>query len=154
MAFVPSPVPARLPVRLPVLTRAWWLSWWHDPIRRGKAIAGAVLAVAFGGGLSYGSWTRICAAERCPSISRLIGPSGTPQQTSKVYAPDRRLISELGGERRTVVPLSEIPPFVRQAFIATQDTRFYSPHGIDYIRTLRPINAHVLTLVYSQGFST
>ncbi len=154
MAFVSSPVPAPLPVRLPVLTRAWWLSWWHDPIRRGKAIAGVVLAVAFGGGLSYGSWTRVCAAERCPSISRLIGPSGTPQQTSKVYAADGRLISELGGERRTVLPLSEIPPFVRQAFIATEDKRFYSHHGIDYIRILGAIKANVLTLGYSQGFST
>jgi penicillin-binding protein 1A len=136
------------------LTRAWWLSWWHDPIRRGKAIAGAVLAVAFGGGLSYGSWTRVCAAERCPSISRLIGPSGTPQQTSKVYAADGRLIAELGGERRTVLPLSEIPPFARQAFIATEDKRFYQHHGIDYIRILGAIKANVLTLGYSQGFST
>ena len=112
MAFVTSPVPAPLPARMPVLTRAWWLSWWHDPVRRGKAIAFTVLAVAFGGGLSYGSWTRVCAAERCPSISRLVGPSGTPQQTSKVYAADGRLISELGGERRTVLPLAEIPRLV------------------------------------------
>jgi penicillin-binding protein 1A len=154
MASVSSPVPVPLPVRLPAFTRAWWLSWWHDPIRRGRAIAGAVLAVAFGGGLSYGSWTRVCAAERCPSISRLIGPSGTPQQTSKVYAADGRLISELGGERRTVLPLSEIPPFVRQAFIATEDKRFYNHHGIDYIRILGALKANVLTLGYSQGFST
>ena len=154
MAFVTSPVPAPLPARMPVLTRAWWLSWWHDPVRRGKAIAFVVLGTAFGGGLSYGSWTRVCAAERCPSISRLVGPSGTPQQTSKVYAADGRLISELGGERRTVLPLAEIPLQVRQAFIATEDKRFYNHHGIDYIRILGALKANVLTLGYSQGFST
>ena len=48
----------------------------------------------------YGSWTRVCAAERCPSIARILGPQGKQQQTSKVYAADGRLISEYGIERR------------------------------------------------------
>ena len=139
---------------MPVLTRAWWLLWWRDPVRRGRAIAVTVLAVAFGVGLSYGSWTRVCAAERCPSISRLVGPSGTPQQTSKVYAADGRLITELGLERRTVLTLSEIPVPVRQAFVATEDKRFYRHHGIDYLRILGAVKANILTLGYSQGFST
>jgi len=45
-----------------------------------------------------------------------------------MYAADGRLISELGAERRTVLPLSEIPTPVRQAFIATEDKRFYDHH--------------------------
>src|SRR5258705_200628 len=43
-------------------------------------------------------------------------------------------MSEYGFQRRTVVKLSDIPVHVRQAFLATEDKRFYSHHGIDFIR--------------------
>jgi len=128
-------------------------TWWQDPKTRARLITAAVLLGVYGLGLAYGSWTRVCAAERCPSISRLVGGPG-PQQTSKVYAADGRLITELGLERRTVLPLSEIPPAVRQAFIATEDKRFYSHHGIDYWRILGALKADVVSLGYAQGFST
>lgn len=127
-------------------------AWWQDPQTRGRLIAVAVLGSAYGAGLGYGAWTGVCAAERCPSISRLIGAS--PQQTSKVYAADGRLITEFGVERRTVLPLSEIPLPVRQAFIATEDKRFYRHHGIDYLRIFGALKANLLTLGYTQGFST
>jgi len=53
-----------------------------------------------------------------------------------------------------VMPLSAIPIAVRQAFIATEDKRFYDHHGIDYWRILGAIKANVASLGYSQGFST
>src|SRR5216684_8701398 len=120
----PSPPYAAAVSRRPFLVR-----WWYDPVQRRRVIIGTVLALLYASGLAYGSWTRVCAAERCPSITRLIGGPG-PQQTSKVYAADGRLITELGLERRTVLALNEIPLAVRQAFIATEDKRFYSHHGI------------------------
>src|SRR2546428_7049402 len=128
-------------------------TWWQDPKVRARLIAAAVLVAAYAVGLAYGSWTRVCAAERCPSISRLIGGPG-PQQTSKVYAADGRLITELGLERRTVLALNEIPLAVRQAFIATEDKRFYSHHGIDYWRIFGALKANIVTLGRSQGAST
>src|SRR5437016_6547965 len=128
-------------------------TWWQDPKVRARLIAAAVLVAAYAVGLAYGSWTRVCAAERCPSISRLIGGPG-PQQTSKLYAADGRLVTELGLERRTVLPLSEIPAAVREAFVATEDKRFYSHHGIDYLRILGAIKADLLSLSWAQGFST
>src|SRR5213076_3519072 len=106
-------------------------------------------------GLTYGSWTRVCAGEHCPSISRLVGSGDKVQmQTSKVFAADGRLISELGAERRTVLPLSEIPLAVRQAFIATEDKRFYEHHGIDYWRIFGAIKNDFVTMSFAQGFST
>src|SRR2546430_9184687 len=66
----------------------------------------------------------------CPSISRLIGTGDNVQmQTSKVFAADGRLISELGLERRTVLPLTEIPLPVRQAFVDRKSTRLNSSHS-------------------------
>src|SRR5213083_212184 len=128
-------------------------TWWQDPKVRARLIAAAVLFAAYVTGLAYGSWTRVCAAERCPSISRLIGGPG-PQQTSKVYAADGRLITELGLERRTVLALNEIPLALRQAFLATEDKRFYSHHGIDYWRIFGAIKNDLLSLSWAQGFST
>ncbi|MGH7538847.1 MAG: penicillin-binding protein 1A, partial [Gemmatimonadales bacterium] len=131
------------------------LTW--DVILSRRGMVGAVgLAAMFGVGFSWGAWSRVCAAERCPSIARLSpgNPNNVPQQTSKVYAGDGRLITELGLERRTVLPLHEIPPWVRQAFLATEDKRFYRHHGIDYWRILGSLKANVSSLSYTQGFST
>src|SRR2546422_5242645 len=105
MGSIPAPVSLPSPV-----------TWWQDPKTRARLIAAAVLAAMYVAGLAYGSWTRVCAGEHCPSISRLVGSGDNVQmQTSKVFAADGRLISELGLERRTVLPLSEIPIAVRQA---------------------------------------
>src|SRR6267378_930490 len=126
---VPTSLPASAaPFRLSFLWR-----WWYDPRQRKRVLVGSGLACLFGIGLGYGSWTRVCAAERCPSIAR-IDPKVGPQQTSKVYAADGRLITEFGIERRTIVRLAEMPLSLRQAFIATEDKRFYSHHGIDFMR--------------------
>ncbi len=143
MASIPAPLAPRFSPP----------AWWQHPKIRARLVAGAVLACAYLVGIAYGSWTRVCAAERCPSISRLVSGPG-PQQTSKVYAADGRLITELGLERRTVLPLSEIPGSVREAFIATEDKRFYSHHGIDYWRIFGAVKADLLSLSWAQGFST
>src|SRR5437763_15987138 len=143
MASIPAPVSLPSPV-----------TWWQHPKTRARLIAAAVLVAAYVLGLAYGSWTRVCAGEHCPSISRLIGTGDNVQmQTSKVFAADGRLISELGLERRTVLPLNEIPLPVRQAFVATEDKRFYSHHGIDYWRILGAIKNDVMSMGFAQGFS-
>src|SRR6267378_2503618 len=114
--------------------RPFFIRWWYQPVQRRRVVIATVLALLYAGGLAYGSWTRVCAGDRCPSIMR-IDPGHRPQlQTSKVYAADGRLITELGIERRTVVPLEQIPVHVRQAFLATEDKRFYRHHGIDFVR--------------------
>ncbi|HEV8266320.1 MAG TPA: PBP1A family penicillin-binding protein [Gemmatimonadales bacterium] len=128
--------------------------WWQDRKARTRTLAGVALACLYSGGLVYGSWTRVCAAERCPSIARIDPRVRGPQQTSKVYAADGRLITELGIERRTVVPLAEMPVYLRQAFVAVEDKRFYAHHGIDYWRIVGAFKANAVTLSYSQGFST
>src|SRR5947208_15369836 len=96
--------------------RPFFMRWWYDPVQRRRVIIVTVLALLYGSGLAYGSWTRVCAAERCPSITRIDPRNGrnVQLQTSKVYAADGRLITELGIERRTVMPLEQIPVHVRQ----------------------------------------
>src|SRR3989454_6195324 len=150
LTLVSPPSPAA------VSRRPFFVRWWYVPVQRRRVIIATVLALLYGSGLAYGSWTRVCAAERCPSITRIDPHTGhnVQLQTSKVYAADGRLITELGIERRTVLPLEQIPLYVRQAFIAVEDKRFYSHHGIDYVRILGAIKADVLSLSWAQGFST
>ncbi|MGH7605833.1 MAG: transglycosylase domain-containing protein, partial [Gemmatimonadales bacterium] len=126
--------PLGSPSSPPTLRQTFLGRWWRDPVHRRRVLIATGLACLYGGGLAYGSWTRVCAAERCPSIARLESGTSGQQQTSKVYAADGRLISELGLERRTVIHLNEIPLHVRQAFIATEDKRFYGHNGIDFLR--------------------
>jgi penicillin-binding protein 1A len=73
-----------------------------------------------------------CAGAACPSIAGL--GLYDPDQASKVYAADGRLITDFGLQRRTVVPLGEISPAVLAAFLAVEDKRFYRHHGVDWIR--------------------
>lgn len=132
-----------------------WLQWlrqhWSSGHLRLVLLLCAVCGT-FGIGLAYGSWTRACAGGACPSIGVL--DSYRPTQAMEVYAADGRLIRELGAEHRTVLRADEIDPSLRAAFIAVEDKRFYEHGGIDFRRILGALRANILTLGYSQGFST
>ncbi len=128
------------------------LARWFAPERARRTVFFILLAVGFVLGLAFGSWTRVCAGQACPSIAVL--DDYRPQQTSKVYAVDGRLITELGLERRTLIRLDEMPPYLKQAFIAIEDKRFYQHHGIDFSRVFGAAWANALKLSWVQGFST
>lgn len=103
-----------------------------DKLRRVRIPRWIWLAVLFlaaaGTGLAVGAWRNLCAD--CPSIAQIY--TYEPQQTSKIYARDSTLVSEIGLERRTPVALSSLPAHVPQAFIAIEDRRFYSHGGLDW----------------------
>ncbi|HTV74334.1 MAG TPA: PBP1A family penicillin-binding protein [Candidatus Acidoferrales bacterium] len=54
-----------------------------------------------------------------------------PLRSTQVYARDGTLLASLYRENRIWVPLDHVPNVVRNAFIATEDARFYVHHGID-----------------------
>ena len=76
-------------------------------------------------------------------------------QTGAILDRDGNFISYVRGtENRTVVPLSDIPLHVQQAFIAAEDTRFYSHFGFDPYRIFGAVFENVKSGGYSQGAST
>src|SRR6478672_3535472 len=107
--------------------------------------------VALGIGALYAGWALICRGNQCPSIEVLA--DYTPHQTSKLYAVDGRFIAELGLERRTLVKLDEIPKIVQDAFVVTEDKRFYQHAGIDWHRVASVV-LRAPVRGYAQGFST
>ncbi|MHB8839656.1 MAG: transglycosylase domain-containing protein, partial [Gemmatimonadaceae bacterium] len=114
-------------------------------------IATAALAALGMVGMTLG-WLLVCRGNACPSISVL--EKYNPRQTSKLFAADGRFVAELGLERRTLVPLAQIPKVVQSAFIITEDRRFYEHSGIDLIGVVRAGLTNVMRGSYAQGFST
>ena len=110
------------------------------------------LVIAVGAGLAYGAWALVCRGGQCPPVDAL--NDYTPRQTSKLYAADGRFIAELGLERRTLVKIDEIPMDVQQAFVITEDKRFYSHAGIDWLRVVGALVRDILARSWDQGFST
>ena len=108
--------------------------------------------IAFGVGLAYGAWSLVCRGGQCPPVESL--NDYTPRQTSKLYAVDGRFIAELGLERRTLITLDEIPATVQQAFVITEDKRFYSHAGIDWRRVFGALARDILARSWDEGFST
>ena len=123
----------------------------HPGLTRGVLLT-FTFGVAFVGGIAYASWALVCRAGQCPSIEVL--EDYTPRQTSKLYAVDGRFIAEIGLERRTLIRLAEIPESVREAFLVTEDKRFYDHAGIDWIRVAGAAARNIRSGSYAQGFST
>jgi penicillin-binding protein 1A len=123
-----------------------------SPRARRNIVVSLLAAVAFGLAVLMAAWNRACAGNSCPSIAEL--GQYDPNQASKVYAADGRLITDLGQERRTVVPLGEMSPVVKAAFIATEDKRFYEHEGIDWYRVFGAIKNNLFEMRVAEGFST
>ncbi len=77
-----------------------------------------------------------------------------PIEASKVYSAAGDVIAEYYVERRTFVPFYRIPGYVRNAFVAIEDERFYRHHGIDFIGIARALVYDIKAGRIVQGGST
>jgi membrane peptidoglycan carboxypeptidase len=97
-------------------------------------VLGAGVLLPYVGGLGF-------AADR--EASKFLDESCSlsetpPPQKTIVYARDgHTVIAELFKEDRQPVPLSDVPKYLQQALIATEDRRFYTHHGVDMRGLLR-----------------
>ena len=106
-------------------------------------IAVAVLATAYG---------TTCGFAGCPSTASI--QSFRPREGSPVLDRTGVALGRLDYVRRINVPLERVPRHVRAAFIAVEDRRFYSHHGIDWRSVFRAAFRNVRRLGVSEGFST
>ncbi len=126
---------------------------WQGERRRGIKAALVVMAmVAAGYALLLGAWFRACDGNACPRTDNL-GPLPL-RQTSHILAADGSLLARVGSERRTFMPLAEMSPVLKQAFLATEDRRFYRHDGVDYLRVLGAFGTNVVTGRLKEGGST
>jgi penicillin-binding protein 1A len=74
--------------------------------------------------------------------------------SSKILDKDGNLIAEVGAANRDYVSYQDIPKSVEDAFLATEDYRFYQHHGIDFIRLGGAVLANLTHGFGSEGGST
>lgn len=109
------------------------------------------LAVLLLGGLTAGwflfdvpSWQRL-------DLSKITAV----QQTGAVYDRyDQQITALKGSQDRTVIALSTLPDYVKNAFLAAEDLRFYQHYGFDPVRILGAIVANLRSRSFSEGAST
>src|SRR5579864_9786340 len=69
-------------------------------------------------------------ARNLPDISRMADYQ--PASATRIFARDGTPLASVYKENRVWVPISRIPPIVREAFIANEDHNFYQHHGVDF----------------------
>jgi penicillin-binding protein 1A len=111
-----------------------------------------LLTLACAGVLAFDSWLGTCGYHGCPSPSEI--RAFHPSEGGNVYDRDGRLLGHLENVRRVNVPISDVPLHVRQAFLATEDRRFYEHNGLDWRGVMRAVVRNFSAGGIRQGFST
>ncbi|OAG28243.1 penicillin-binding protein 1A [Thermodesulfatator autotrophicus] len=87
-----------------------------------------------------------------PSISKLANYE--PPATTTVLDHRGEVLAYWYKERRFPVPLSQVPPYLIQAFVSAEDARFYEHQGLDFWSILRAIIIDIKERRIVQGGST
>ncbi|MCP3140589.1 penicillin-binding protein 1A [Pyxidicoccus xibeiensis] len=107
---------------------------------------GLVLALlAIVGGYFYYS-------QDLPSVEAL--RNYQPPQVTKVTCADGSLCAEFAVERRTLVRVEDLPPHVRNAFLAAEDADFYKHEGLDPFGMARAAVKNLIPGSRKSGAST
>ncbi|MHB8281386.1 MAG: penicillin-binding protein 1A [bacterium] len=91
-------------------------------------------------------------ASTVPNITSL--KDYRPQQVNYVYSATGKLAGYIGPVNREVVPFSDIPVQVREAFLAAEDKNFYSQGPIDFKAILRAFVVNLMSGHIVEGGST
>ncbi len=105
----------------------------------------AILFVAFLGYFIY-------LVRGLPELSDL--ENVNPAQTTQILSSDGVVIHELYTQSRVWVNYDQIPKFIVQAALATEDRTFFDHWGIDLTRVPSAIFANLRAMGIRQGFST
>ncbi len=76
------------------------------------------------------------------------------QEPLRVYSAEGLLMAEFGVQRRSPVSFNQVPPQLLNAFLATEDSRFFEHEGVDLMGIGRAAVNYVKTGDRSQGGST
>lgn len=77
-----------------------------------------------------------------------------PQVISEVFAADGKKIGEFWSECRIFLPYDQIPKMVVQAFVDSEDSRFFEHKGVDMRSIVRAFIANIKAGSITQGGST
>jgi penicillin-binding protein 1A len=111
------------------------------------ALVGAIVLIAFANVCAY-----VYLKPALPDVDSLRDVQ--LQVPLRIYTRDGRLIAAIGEQRRIPVRYQDLPPRLVQAFLATEDDRFFRHHGVDWQGILRAGLANLRAGGIRQGAST
>src|SRR5688572_11268485 len=97
-------------------------------------------------------WLATCGFDRCPTPRDI--QTFQPDQGGRILDRRNRLMGRLETVRRLNISMKQVPEFVQQAFIATEDRRFYQHDGLDWRGFLRALASNLKAGRTREGFST
>jgi 1A family penicillin-binding protein len=97
-------------------------------------------------------WLGTCGFDGCPTPRDI--QTFQPDQGGRILDRYNRVMGRLETVRRLNVPLSAVPEFVQQAFISTEDRRFYQHGGLDWRGFFRAVATNLKAGRTREGFST
>ncbi len=112
------------------------------------------IALAVGVGLVIGLWAYVAYLRSgLPSVEEL--ENINPALATKILDRNGQVIKELYTQRRSYVPLKDVPTVVLQAFLATEDHKFYEHWGMRPVALATAVLKAVVTLdLHPRGAST
>lgn len=118
------------------------------PWRTWQTIAIAIV-VAFIGGVTY-LWIQV--SKGMPTLDQLENPH--PELATRLISADGEPLDQYYIKNRTSVHLRNVPPFLLQALLATEDRDFYNHWGVNLWGNIRAAWTDLVTLSPRQGAST
>jgi penicillin-binding protein 1A len=77
-----------------------------------------------------------------------------PKIPLRIWSADGVLLGEFGEERRTYVPIREVPQQLKDAILSAEDESFYRHSGVDFFGLIRAAVANAVSGRRGQGGST
>ncbi|MBN2013427.1 PBP1A family penicillin-binding protein [candidate division KSB1 bacterium] len=87
-----------------------------------------------------------------PSLTQL--EQYEPELATKVYSRDGVIIKELFTQKRMLISLDDMPDYVWQSVVATEDHIFYDHWGLNIPRFVKAMFVNIASMNYQQGAST
>jgi penicillin-binding protein 1A len=129
-------------------TRAWLRLRWRrivvwTAVLAASGTACAVLFLMFMFAIAYAN---------LPPIDSLA--DYRPKIPLRIWSSDGVLLGEFGEERRSYVPIREVPQALKDAILSAEDEGFYRHSGVDFFGLLRAALANAISGRRGQGGST
>ena len=97
----------------------------------------------------------VALAVAYPNLPEISGLTDyRPKLPLRVVSADGVLLGEFGEERRSFVPIQQIPKVMQDAVLAAEDARFYKHSGVNYVSVIRAGLANFGEARTAQGAST